>query len=202
MLKLFLLTNQVFNLPKQISNLKVHLSLLIIKLDNLVWTTISMSRRELGKEELNLTMELTGGQFVMIFSTWLKQMFFADHSIQDLEPSAGQVLETCHTLKRKDFLMDFKNQFWWMMFHAQEMKITLANASIDLSATAVTQKTSLSLAQEHLITPLTETIDWRIHKIWPTTMVLYIVFGEELKYSTELIGIKFVTMTLPWATQE
>jgi hypothetical protein len=35
-------------------------------------------------------------------------MFSADHSIQDLEPSAGQVLETCHTLKRKDFLMDFK----------------------------------------------------------------------------------------------
>jgi hypothetical protein len=90
-----------------------------------------------------------------------------------------------------------------MMFHAQELKITLANASIDLSATAVTQKTSLSLAQEHLITPLTETTDWRIHLIRPTTMVLSIVFGEELKYSTELIGTKFAKIiSFPSAMQE
>ena len=82
-----------------------------------------------------------------------------------------------------------------MMFHAQEMKITLANASIDLSATAVTQKTLLSLAQENLITPLMETTDWRIHLIRTTTMVLSIVFGEELKYSTELIGTKFAIIT-------
>ena len=125
MLKLFLLINQVFNLPKQIFSIKIHLLFQAIELVDLVWTTISMSPREPGKEELSLIMELIGGQFVMIqISIWLQLMFFADLSIQDSELSAGKVLEPCHTLDKMIFLMDTKNQFWWMIFHAKEMKIT------------------------------------------------------------------------------
>ena len=91
-----------------------------------------MSPREPGKEELSLIMELTGEQFVMIqISIWLQQMFFADLSIQDSELSAGEVLEAYHIREQEIFLMDSKDQFWWTMFHAQEMKITLVNAHIN-----------------------------------------------------------------------
>ena len=51
------------------------------------------------------------------------------------------------------------------MFHAQEMKITLANVRIDLSATAVTGKMSMSHAQDHQITLQMETTDWPPQKI-------------------------------------
>ena len=60
-----------------------------------------------------------------------------------------------------------------MMFHAQEMKITLANVRIDLSATVVTEKMSMSLAQVLQISPPGVTTDWPIQKMRPTTMVLY-----------------------------
>ena len=66
MLKLFLLINQVFNLPKQIFSIKIHHLFLNIELEDLVWITTSMSLKELGKEELKFTMELTGVQFAMI----------------------------------------------------------------------------------------------------------------------------------------
>ena len=132
MLKLFLLINQVFNLPKQIFSIKIHLLFQAIELVDLVWTTISMSPREPGKEELSLIMELIGGQFVMIqISTWLQLMFFADLSIQDSELSAGEALEAYHIPEQEIFLMGTKNQFWWTMFHVQEMKITLVNAHIN-----------------------------------------------------------------------
>jgi hypothetical protein len=51
------------------------------------------------------------------------------------------------------------------MFHAQEMKIVLTSAHIDLLATVGMVKMSLSLAQDHQITPQTETTDWQPQKI-------------------------------------
>ena len=59
------------------------------------------------------------------------------------------------------------------MFHVQEMKITLANVHIDLSATAATGKMYMSLAQVLQISPPGVTTDWPIQKMRPTTMVLY-----------------------------
>jgi hypothetical protein len=56
------------------------------------------------------------------------------------------------------------------MFHAQEMKQALINAHIDLSATVITLKTLLSLAQEHQITQLVETTDWPTHIMKPVEM--------------------------------
>jgi 4-hydroxy-L-threonine phosphate dehydrogenase PdxA len=76
-----------------------------------------------------------------------------------MELSAGEVLEAYHTPEQEIFLMDTKNQFWWTMFHAQEMKIALISAHINLSATVVTTKTSLLLAHLHIITLLVETTD-------------------------------------------
>ena len=81
-----------------------------------------------------------------------------------------------------------------MMFHAQEMKIVLTSAHIDLSATAVTGKMSMSLAQVLQISPPGETTDWLIQKMRLTITVLE--FGEELKFSTELNGTKYATLTL------
>ena len=162
-----------------------------------------MSLKELGKEELSSIMELTGEQFVMMqISTWLQLMFSVDLWINGLELSAGEVLEAYHTPEREIFLMNTKNQFWWTMFHAQEMKIALISAYINLSETVVTTKTSLLLAHLHIITPQKETTDWLTQKIWPTQIILSKVFGEELKISTELNGTKFVTMTLPWTMQK
>ncbi len=84
------------------------------------------------------------------------------------------------------------------MFHAQEMKQALINAHIDLSATVIIMKTLLSLAQEHRITLLGETIDWPTHIIIQTSPQ----FGEELKNSTDQFGTKFATMTLQQTMQK
>ena len=141
--KLYSQIKQVSNLSKQISNIKIHLSFHNIIVEILECHITDMSLKELGKEELRFTMELIGGQFVMILiSTWLQLMFSADLSIPDSELSTGQMLTACHTPDTMSFLMDTKNQFWWTMFHALETKITLANAHIDLSVIAITQKTS------------------------------------------------------------
>jgi len=64
--KLFLLTNQALNPPKQIFSLRVHPSFLLLEVKDLEWTTFNMFLRELGKEELSFTMELIGEQFVMM----------------------------------------------------------------------------------------------------------------------------------------
>ena len=66
MLKLFLLINQALNPFKQIFSLRVNPLFLHIEVEDLEWTTNNMFLRELGKEELSFTMELTGEQFVMI----------------------------------------------------------------------------------------------------------------------------------------
>ena len=86
------------------------------------------------------------------------------------------------------------------MFHAQEMKIVLTNAHIDLLATVIMVKMSLSLAQVLQISPPGEITDWLIQKMRPK--VLSKEFGEELKFSTELNGTKYATMALQKTMQE
>jgi len=72
----------------------------------------NMFLMDLGKEEQNILMELTGEQFVMILISTLQQlMFFVDHLIQDLEPLAGQTFKVCLIAEAKTFQMAFKNQF-------------------------------------------------------------------------------------------
>ena len=101
-LKLFLLTNQLFNLPKQILIIKIHLLFQAIDGVDLVWTSYNMFLRELGKEELSFIMELIGEQFVVMqISTWLQLMFSADLWINGLGLSAGEVFQACHTQEHK-----------------------------------------------------------------------------------------------------
>jgi len=130
MQKLFSLINQTSNLSKQISN--THLLDHHIILEDMECHIGNMSLKEHGKEELSFTMELIGGQFVMIFSTWLQLTCFADLSIPNSELLAGKMLIAFHTPDPVIFLMDTKNQFWWTIYHALEMKINLVNAHIDL----------------------------------------------------------------------
>ncbi len=149
MQKLFSQINQTSNLSKQISNnhlsyISNHIYHIILEIkDCHIWKkSLKELGKELGKEELSFTMELTGGQFVMIFSTWLQLTCFADLSIPNSELLAGKMLIAFHTPDPVIFLMDTKNQFWWTIYHALEMKINLVNAHIDKETIAITEKTS------------------------------------------------------------
>ena len=82
------------------------------------------------------------------------------------------------------------------MFHVLEMKKALTNAHTNLLATVDTVKTSLSHAQEFLITPHMETTDWPPLKILLIQTGHSWEFGEELRYSMEIIGTNFVVWTL------
>ena len=89
--KLFSQINQASNLSKQISNIKIHLSFHNIILEILECHITDMSLKELGKEELSFTMELTGGQYVIIFSTWLQLMCFAELLVQITESKMDEL---------------------------------------------------------------------------------------------------------------
>ena len=110
-------------------------------MENLEWIIGNMSLKVLGKEEQNFSMELIGELFVMIqISTWQQQMYFADHSIQNLVPLVGHVRDAFHTAEAMTFLMGIKNLFWWVISLVQVKKQTLHNVIIDLEATVITIK--------------------------------------------------------------
>ena len=154
--KLFTRINQVL---KQISNLKIDLSFLIIDLVYLEWIILSAMLQAPCKEGLSFIMELAGEPFAMIISTWLLLMFSAELSMRN-KLLAGQLLKICHTAEAGIFLMESIYQFWWTMLYALEMKKALINAHINLSAAVVILKMLLSLAQMEKITLLVKTTDW------------------------------------------
>jgi hypothetical protein len=88
------------------------------------------------------------------------------------------------------------------MLYALEMKIALINAHIDLSATVFIPRTLLLLVQDYQITLLGDTSGWQTHKILPLTQEIIKESGEELKYSTDLIGTQFASMTFHGTMQK
>ena len=97
MQKLFLKINQTSNMSKQIS--KKYLSYLwnlnhgiLEDMDCHIWKkSLKELGKELGKEELSFIMELTGGQFVIIFSAWLQLTYFAELLVQITESKMDEL---------------------------------------------------------------------------------------------------------------
>ena len=145
---LFLQIKLTSNLIKKLVYSQTPKPILITSLVILEWVISKMLHKALSKVELNFIMEIIGEPYLQQISTWHLQMYFAGISIQDLELLAGQVLRNYHKPDNWTSQMVSKNQFWWIIFHATELKLTLANAITQLWAAILIRKILLSLARD------------------------------------------------------